>query len=56
LPLFLISHSDVGWHRGAGTVAWVFVIPGLALAWYAAITYVPMARRALHEGRVGSAT
>ena len=54
LPLFLMSHSTVGWHRGAGVVAWVFAFPGLALGWYAAITYVPEARRALAEGRVGS--
>jgi cardiolipin synthase (CMP-forming) len=51
LPLFLISHSTVGWHRGAELVAWGFAIPGLVLAWYAAITYIPEARRALQEGR-----
>jgi cardiolipin synthase len=56
LPLFLISHADVGWHRGAGTAAWLFAFPGLAFGWYAAITYIPQARRALREGRVGSAT
>jgi cardiolipin synthase len=56
LPFFLMSHSTVGWHRGAGTVAWIFVIPGLVLAWYAAVTYIPEARLALREGRVGSPT
>jgi cardiolipin synthase len=54
LPLFLMSHASVSWHRGAGTAAWIFAIPGLVLAWYAAITYIPEARRALREGRVGS--
>lgn len=53
-PLFLTSHSSAGWADLAGTLAWLWVIPGLALGWYAAFTYVPMARRALAEGRVGS--
>ncbi len=53
-PLFLTSHSTAGWADLAGTLAWVVVLPGLVLAWYAAITYIPMARTALAEGRVGS--
>lgn len=48
-PLFLASHSTLGWHDGANTAAWVFGIPGLLLAWYSAALYVPIARRALHE-------
>jgi len=32
-------------------IAWLFAVPGLVLSWYAAVTYVPMARRALAEGR-----
>ena len=55
LPLFLMSHADVGWHAAAGALAWCCVFPALALGWYAAATYVPMARDALREGRVGSA-
>ncbi|MHB8670555.1 MAG: CDP-alcohol phosphatidyltransferase family protein [Acidimicrobiales bacterium] len=54
-PLFLASHApDLGWHRLAGTLAWWCAIPGLALGWYAAVTYVPLGRMALREGRVGS--
>ena len=54
-PLFLASHADeLSWHAFAGFAAWCFAIPGLILSWYAAITYIPMARRALIEGRVGS--
>jgi cardiolipin synthase len=54
-PLFLGSHADnLGWEDLAGALAWIFVIPGLVLAWYAAITYVPRARVALAEGRVGA--
>lgn len=54
LPLFLAGHSDVSWHEGAEIAAWVFAIPGLALSWLAALSYVPLARRALSAGRVGS--
>jgi cardiolipin synthase (CMP-forming) len=50
-PLFLAGHSTVGWHRLAETLAWCCAIPGLAFSLYAAVTYVPMARRALTEGR-----
>lgn len=48
-PLFLASHSTLGWHDGARTAAWLFGIPGLVLAWYSAALYVPIARRALRE-------
>jgi cardiolipin synthase len=54
-PFFLVSHAhDWRWHAAAGVLAWCCVVPGLALSWYAAITYVPLAKDALHEGRVGS--
>jgi cardiolipin synthase len=48
-PLFLASHSTLGWHEGAGTAAWLLGIPGLALAWYSAALYVPLARQALRD-------
>jgi cardiolipin synthase (CMP-forming) len=50
-PLFLISHSDVGWADTAGDLAWVAALPGLGFSLYAAASYVPIARRALAEGR-----
>jgi cardiolipin synthase len=50
-PLFLASESTVGWADTAETLAWGTGIPGLVLSWYSAILYVPMARRALAEGR-----
>jgi cardiolipin synthase len=54
-PLFLGSHADnLGWENLAGVLAWIFVIPGLILSWYAAITYIPTAQAALREGRIGS--
>jgi cardiolipin synthase (CMP-forming) len=51
LPLFLIGHADDDWHQAAEVLAWVAVLPALVLGWYAAITYIPMARAALSEGR-----
>ena len=54
-PLFLGSHADdLGWEDLAEVLAWGFVIPGLVLSWYAAVTYIPRARVALAEGRVGA--
>jgi hypothetical protein len=53
-PLFLASHSNTFWHQQAGFLAWAFVVPGLCFSLYATVTYVPLARRALAEGRVGS--
>jgi len=55
LPLFLLGHDQhVGGRHVATTLGWAFAVPGLVLAWYAAISYVPRARIALGEGRVGS--
>ncbi len=51
LPLFLVGHAHEPWHQLAEALAWIVVIPALVLGWYAAITYVPMARTALVEGR-----
>lgn len=53
-PLFLVAHSDASWADVAEPLAWLFAFPGLLLGWYAALTYVPLARNALREGRVGS--
>ncbi|MDQ1392776.1 MAG: hypothetical protein QOF30_1753 [Acidimicrobiaceae bacterium] len=50
-PLFLVAHSTAGWKDVAAVLAWVCAIPGICFGWYAAVTYVPMARRALAEGR-----
>jgi cardiolipin synthase len=53
-PFFLAADAQVDWSDQARVLAWLFAVPGLALGWYAAVTYVPLARRALREGRVGS--
>jgi cardiolipin synthase len=52
LPAFLLADSVTGaWHALALVVAWGFTVPGLALSYYAAAQYVPLARQALREGR-----
>ena len=50
-PLFLASHSTLGWHEAAGVFAWVTGIPGLVLSYIAWALYAPIALRALREGR-----
>ena len=53
-PFFLASKSTVGWHPAAHVLAWICVIPALIFGYIAAIQYIPLGRRALREGRVGS--
>jgi cardiolipin synthase len=51
-PLFLGSHADdLHWQDLAGVLAWVCAIPGLIFSYVAAAGYVPLARKALAEGR-----
>jgi cardiolipin synthase len=50
-PLFLAGHSTLGLAPLAEAVAWCVAVPSLMLSLYAAVTYVPLARRALEEGR-----
>jgi cardiolipin synthase (CMP-forming) len=49
-PLFMMG-TPGPWGRPSLVIAWCFAAPGLVLSWYAAITYVPIARQALAEGR-----
>ncbi len=51
LPAFLLSASDSQLADAARLVAWGTGIPGLVLSYYAAVTYLPEARRALRDGR-----
>ena len=51
VPFFLGSHGDLSWADQAEDLAWVTGLPGLALSWYSLLLYVPLARRALREGR-----
>ncbi len=54
-PTFVLAYGQAGWQDPIRVVAWVFAIPGLALAWVAAAAYVPVSVRALRSGRAGRA-
>jgi len=50
-PLFLGSHSTVSYSSACGFLAWIALVPGLLLSYYALFLYIPIARGALAEGR-----
>ncbi len=52
-PTFLLAHGTAGWQSDLTVVAWLCGAPALVLAWVAAASYVPVARRALARGRDG---
>lgn len=52
-PAFLVSDGSARWQVPFYVFAWVTGIIGLTLAWVAAASYVPVARRALATGRAG---
>lgn len=54
IPFFLTAESTIGWRDTAHVLAWVCVIPGLVFGYIAAVQYIPLGRKALREGRVGS--
>jgi cardiolipin synthase len=49
-PLFMMA-TPGPWGAPALVIAWAFAAGGLVLQWYAAAAYVPLARKALAEGR-----
>jgi cardiolipin synthase len=50
-PLFLLSDASGTWATVLRDVTWVLVVPALALSFVAAVSYVPLARKALAERR-----
>jgi cardiolipin synthase len=50
-PAFLLGDGTAGWQEPVRAIAWITGIVGLLLAWAAAASYVPVARRALADGR-----
>jgi cardiolipin synthase (CMP-forming) len=50
-PFFLGASADTAAADVYTALAWIFGIPGLVLSYYAAITYIPIYRRAYAEGR-----
>jgi cardiolipin synthase len=55
VPCFLAGESRMPVDEAFTVMAWVFGLPGLAIAWWAAFAYLPVARRALAEGRADRA-
>lgn len=55
IPFFLTAESTIGWRDTAEVLAWVCVVPGLVFGYVAAVQYIPLGRKALHEGRLGPA-
>ncbi len=56
-PLFLAGSSEtLSWAGAAEVLAYVFAIPGLAFSYWSAAGYVPLARKALSDGRAGKVT
>jgi cardiolipin synthase len=50
-PAFLLGDGTAAWQEPIRVIAWVTGLIGLALAWWAAASYVGPARRALRKGR-----
>jgi cardiolipin synthase len=50
-PTFLLGYGDATWQEPIKVIGWVTGIVGLALAWYAAGSYIGPARKALRDGR-----
>jgi cardiolipin synthase (CMP-forming) len=50
-PTFLLGDGTAGWQEPIRVIGWVTGLVGLALAWWAAGSYIGPARRALREGR-----
>ncbi|MGO9197908.1 MAG: CDP-alcohol phosphatidyltransferase family protein [Acidimicrobiales bacterium] len=51
-PLFLLAHAGSSWAHVVSDVTWVLLVPALGLSFVAAISYVPLARKALAERRL----
>jgi cardiolipin synthase len=52
-PLFCAGSSTLSYAPLAQLFGWLTALPGLVISYYAAFGYVPLARRALAEGRAG---
>lgn len=55
-PLFLGHHSDLSWADTADDLAWLAAWPALLFSLWSLVLYVPLARKALREGRTGAMT
>lgn len=50
-PAFLLSYGTAAWQGPVHVIAWITGLIGLTLGWIAAASYVPVARKALSDGR-----
>ena len=55
-PAFLVGASDHDIADAFRVLAWAVGIPGLVLAYWSALLYVPLGRKALREGRASRST
>jgi cardiolipin synthase (CMP-forming) len=55
-PLFLASHSTLGWADTAEVLAWIAGIPGLVFGYISLVMYVPLGIEALRAGRADRAS
>lgn len=51
MPGFMLGASDFPGHSGFQVASWILGIPGLALSWWTAVTYVPRVRDGIRAGR-----
>ncbi len=54
-PMFLGGESNLSAADALHVGAWLFVLPGIVLSYYAAAGYVPLAAQAVREGRASRA-
>lgn len=50
-PLFLASHADLSWSGTAEVLAYAIGVPSLLLHFYSGYGYLPLAAKALRDGR-----
>lgn len=51
IPGFMLGSSTITGHTGFQIASWLLAIPGLILSYYTAVTYIPIIRTSLREGR-----
>jgi cardiolipin synthase (CMP-forming) len=51
IPGFMLGATDFPLHQAFLLAAWLLAIPGLALSYYTAFTYIPTIRESLRAGR-----
>jgi cardiolipin synthase len=51
MPGFMLGSSDFAGHRGFQIASWILVVPGIALSYWTAFTYIPTIRASIVAGR-----